>query len=284
MALKELVVHLNQAENVDIRLKLAIDLARRHASHLTALFVEEWNDIQSGARATAEMGLADARALDTLEDAVATEIGHAASRLKHELDTACRESALDAEWRQRRGSSITVIRQLLPYTDFCVLGHEGLSSITPSDSAFCESVLMSTGAPIVFVPRSVSVCTLASRIVVAWDASRAALRALNDAMDLIERADHTIVLNVNTGLHMQTQQAPQQLTERLSRHAGSVEYVQLEAPVEAIAGVLHAKAQELGADLIVCGAFGHSRLRENLFGGVTRGLLDHTRLPLLLSH
>ena len=103
MALKELLVHLNQAEGIDTRLQLAIDLARRHASHLTALFIDEWNNIQIAARATAEMGLAEAHALDTLNLGVAKEIAQAASRLRDKLESASKQHGIDAEWHQVTG-------------------------------------------------------------------------------------------------------------------------------------------------------------------------------------
>jgi nucleotide-binding universal stress UspA family protein len=283
MALKDILVHLNQAGEVDARLKLAIDLANRHVSHLTALFVEEWNQSQSHMRATAEMGLIDGQALERLDRRVTAEISQSASRLRRTLEAASLESSLDAEWREGRWLSARIVRQLLPYTDLCILGHEGLCSTGTADSTFCESVLMSAGVPILFVPRSVSVATLGSRIIVAWDASRAALRAVNDAIDLIERAESTVVLNVDTGSHTQSEHSLLDLAARLRRHGSSVAHVQLKAHPESVPGVIHAKAQELGADLIVCGAFGHSRLRENLFGGVTRSLLDNTKIPLLLS-
>jgi len=284
MALKELLVHLNQAQGIDTRLQLAIDLARRHASHLTALFIDEWNHVQIEARATAEMGLVEARALDTLNLGVAKEIAQVACRLRDELESASKQHGIDAEWHQVTGFCGPVIQRHLPCTDLCILGHEGLSGGASSDSGFCESLLVSGGTPLLFVPKSPAVTTLASRIVVAWDSSRAATRALNDAIPLIARADRTLLLNVDSGRHAPSTDALKRVTERLRRHCASADFAQLQKAGGSIAGVLQAKAQELGADLIVCGAFGHSRLKENLFGGVTRELLDRTKLPLFLSH
>ncbi|HEY6925328.1 MAG TPA: universal stress protein [Steroidobacteraceae bacterium] len=110
------------------------------------------------------------------------------------------------------------------------------------------------------------------------------MRALNDSIALIEKADRTWLLNVDSGRDTLPVQSLERVTERLRRHGGSVDFMQLPASGRSVAGVLPAKAQDLGADLIVCGAFGNSRLKENLFGGVTRDLLDPARLPLLLSH
>ena len=284
MALKELLVHLNQAEGVDNRLRLAAHLAIQHGSHLTGLFVNEWNDVQVATRATAEMGLADARALETLDRTVTAEIDRAASRLRHTLEDARTRGGLDATWHQVRGFCEITLQRFLPGTDLCVLGHEGLSAEAPSDSGLCESLLMSAGTPLLFIPKSAAVAALATRIVVAWDSSRAATRALNDAIALIEKADQAWVLNVEPGRDQPPADSLQRVAERLARHCPSVDFMQLRAPGKSVAEVIHGRALELDANLIVCGAFGHSRLKENLFGGVTRELLDQTKLPLLLSH
>jgi len=284
MALKELLVHLNQAEEVEVRLRLAMDLATRHASHLTALFVDEWNDVQMTARATAEMGLAAAGDLDSLDQSVNAEIQKTAARLRNEIDSARAERGLETEWRHIKGLSETAVKRFSFYADLCILGHEGLSEHGAADSAFCESILVALGTPILFVPRATSVTTLGRRIVVAWDSSRAAARTLNDALPLIGKSDRTTILNVDCGKHEQSTAMLKRLTERLKRHCASADFAQLEAQPEAIADVLQVKALELGADLIVSGAFGHSRLKEHIFGGVTRDLLERTRLPLLMSH
>lgn len=284
MAHKELLVHLNQAEGVDSRLRLTIDLASRHGSHLTALFVDEWNQVQMSTRATAEMGLVEAEALETLDRAVATAIDRTASQLRNTLEEVCGKRGVEATWHQVRGFCEAVIQRSLPYADLCILGHEGLSADVSSDSGLCESLLVGAAAPILFVPKSTTAATLASRIVVAWDSSRAAMRALNDAIPLIDRADQTLVLNVGFGKSSPSTATLRLLTERLRRHCASVDFVQLQRADRSIAEILRSRAQEFGADLIVCGAFGHSRFKENLFGGVTRELLDQTKLPLLLSH
>ena len=283
MALKELLVQLNQAEGVDSRLRLAMSLAARHACRLTALFVEEWNEAQSAARATAEMGLAAARALDELDIAVNSGIRRVGSRLWNELQRFQSVSGLSAQWHHVRGFCDVAVRRYSPLSDLCILGHEGLHTVLP-DWSLCESMLLSLGTPILYVPKVTAVTTLASRILVVWDGSRAAARALNDAMPLIDRSDHTLILNVDSGLHEQSIAMLSRLAGRLERHCPSADFAQIQAAPKSVADVLQAKAGEMGADLIVTGAYTGSRLKERLFGGVTRSLLGKTRFPLLMSH
>jgi len=284
MALKELLVQLNQAEGVDSRLRLAMSLAERHSCRLTALFVAEWNRAQSTARATAEMGLATARALDELDLTVNTEIGRIASRLWNEVQRFHNTTGVDFEWHQVRGFCDAAVRKYAPLTDLCILGHEGLDPLFAAEWSLCENMLLSLGTPILYVPKGTSVTTLGGRILIAWDGSRAAARALNDALPLIDESDHTLILNVDCGQHEQSTATLSRLAERLLRHCPSADFAKTEAAPRLIAEVLQARAREMNADLIVSGAYAHSRLKERLFGGVTRSLLEKTRFPLLMSH
>ncbi len=283
MALKELLVHLNQAKGAGQRLRLAMELAKRHASHLTALFVEEWSSDQLAARAVAELGLAAAADLSTLDRSVAADIEAAASRLRISLDTFKAARALDADWKQRSGFSDVLLRKEAPYTDLTVIGHENVPHSTLDSRAFCEKLLCETGGPLLIVPTETPVGSLGRRVVVAWDGSAPALHALNHALPVIERADQTTIVNVSCGINRITVEELGRLMERLQRHGGSVNVRQFDAPANLISELLQSKARDLGADLIVCGAFGHHRLKEHLLGGVTFELLQHLRLPLLIS-
>jgi len=283
VALKDILVHLDASEASIARLRLAMELAQRHASRLSALFVDEWSLEQRESRATAEMGLAAARDLDRLDRSITADIERSATRLRTLLAMFHQEHGLEFEWLRAAGSSAAAVGRLIPYCDFCVLGHDSLFSGTSVDREFCERLVFNTVTPVVFVPTQTAASSLGKRIVVAWDASRTAARALNDAMGLIEGAERTTVVYVDCGLHVS---APglELLQNRLRRHNAHVSVLQVRAPQDAIATALQDKARELGADLLVAGAFGHSRLKERIFGGVSRELLQNMTLPVLMSH
>jgi nucleotide-binding universal stress UspA family protein len=122
---------------------------------------------------------------------------------------------------------------------------------------------------------------------VAWNSSRPAARAVNDAMPLIEQTERTTLLTVNPEVFIDHHGAlpADQMVEHLRRHGASVDMVSLEhIPARAIADALQVKARAIGADLLVAGAFGHPRLWEKLLGGVTRDLLDGMKLPIFMSY
>jgi nucleotide-binding universal stress UspA family protein len=287
VALKDILVHLDASEGSSSRLRLAMDLAGRHGSRLSAVFVDEWNLEQRESRATAELGLAAAPDLERLDRSIAADIERSATRLRTLLAAFRKDHSLQFEWHRFAGSSDVTIDRLVPYCDLCILGQNSLFTGSSLDRRFCERLVFSTVTPIVFVPAGAALNSLGKRIVVAWDSSRTAARAVNDAMTLIEGAERTTVVTVDSGpelgvVHGET--SLELLQQRLRRHHAQVDAIRVRAPVESIAAALQAKAHELGADLLVAGAFGHSRLKERIFGGVSRDLLQNMTLPVLMSH
>jgi nucleotide-binding universal stress UspA family protein len=284
VALKDILVPLDAREGSTLRLRLAMELANRHASRLTALFVDEWSFEQLESRATAELGLATARDVARLDRSVAADIERSATRLRTALVDFQQEHGLEFEWLRSEGSADAGVSHLVPYRDLCILGHDSLMTGTTLHRGFCEQLVFSTVTPILFVPMAPRITSLGRRVVVAWDSSRPAARAVNDALVLIEAADQTTLVNVDCGLHLNTAASLEMLRHRLGHRGVRVDVVQIRAAAKSIAAALQAKAHELGADLLVAGAFGHSRLKERIFGGVSRDLLQNMTLPVLMSH
>jgi nucleotide-binding universal stress UspA family protein len=284
VALKDFLVHLDESEASHVRLHLAMDLASHHGSHLCALFVDQCNEEQTEIRATAERGLASAHDLAQLDWAIEADLHRAASRLRLRLDRYHAQHPLQFEWRRVRGFSDTTISKFAPYFDLCILGHPAVSKCGSAERTVSEKLVFDIPTPVMFVPVNRSFTSVGRRIVVAWDSSRTAARALNDAMPLIERSEHTTILNAASDPGRQGGGELDRLAERLRRHGAVAEALQIKISSQDIAEVLQAKALELGADLLVAGAFGHARFKERIFGGVTCSLLTHMALPILMSH
>lgn len=287
MALTDLLVYVDQTEGSLARLRLAADLAVRHSSHLAALYVRERTPAQLDASKTAELGLASAEAVDSLDRRIEASIDGAADRLRSALEVLARERGLKTEWRCVDGLASVVVPQHARYADLCILGQSTLTDNDPVEYSFAEHMLFVTGRPGLIIPAVGSFETLGRHIVVAWNSSRAATRALNDALPLIERAERTTVLMLDPAEFIDRHGAlpGERIVEHLKRHGASVDAVRIEnVPRGSIANALQDEARALGADLLVAGAFGHPKLWEKLLGGVTRDLLDRMSLPLLMSH
>jgi nucleotide-binding universal stress UspA family protein len=287
VALKDLLVHVDQSERAAERLRLAADLARRHESRLTAIFVRELNPAQVHDQSAAELGLGTAHAINRTNRRIGKSIDDTAARLQSVLDELGREHGLEVEWRCLDGIGSTLVPQHARFADLCILSQDVSVAATATGYAFSEQPLFVSGRPVVFVPAHGSFGTLGRRILVAWNSSRASTRAINDALPLIERAEQVTVLAVNPEEFAARYGAPppEQIVQHLRRHGASVQGIWLNnVPAGSITDAVQAEARKVGADLIVVGAFGHPRLWEKLMGGVTRDLLARMQLPVLMSY
>jgi nucleotide-binding universal stress UspA family protein len=287
MALKDLLVHLDQAPEALRRLRSAADLACRHDARLTALFVNERTAGQLEESSTAEMALASAQDIQRFDQGIQASLTQSVERLRTELRGLERERGLNVRWLAVSGIASDVVLQHARYSDLCIVGHGGPSGPASIDYSFPEQLLFVSGRPIILIPDSQDFGTLGRHLAVAWNASRPSTRALHDALPLIERADRTTVITINPAdLSARPAALPTgEVLEHLRRHTAAVGAAEIaNVPRGRIAETLQAKAHELGCDLLIAGAFGHARLREKLLGSVTEGLLLHARLPLMMSH
>jgi nucleotide-binding universal stress UspA family protein len=286
MALKDLLVYVDQAQDAVTRLRLATDLASRHGSHLTALFVEEWTRFHEERRRTAELGLVPADGMRELDERTQASIDAAQRRMQATLDEVIQGRA-PTELLCLDGEAAVLVPQYARYADLCIVGRDEPVGSASINYSFSEQLLFVTGRPVVFVPPDETLRTLGRHIVVAWNSSRPAARSLNDALPLIERADRVTILTINPSGFIGGHEGPpgEQMLEHLKRHGATVNTVRIEEVArDKIADTLQSEAHALGADLIVAGAFGHPRLWEKMLGGVTHDLLARMTLPILMSH
>jgi nucleotide-binding universal stress UspA family protein len=287
VALKDILVYLDQSAHAFERLHLAVDLARRHQSRLTALYVRELNSVQRHEQSVAELGQGSSEAISQTNRHIQESINASIKGLLSALEEAKREYELEIEWRCLDGVGSTIVPQHARFADLCILSQDAPAAATATGYTFSEELLFVAGRPVIFVPSYGSFKTLGRHILVAWNSSRAATRSVNDALDLIERAQQVTVLAVNQVEFARRYGAlpAENMVEHLRRHGASVKGVWLnDVSTELIADVVQAEALKMGADLIVAGAFGHPRLWEKLMGGVTRDLLARMSLPLLMSY
>lgn len=171
-------------------------------------------------------------------------------------------------------------------SDTCVeLGrlHDMIVAQSGEDQrALNEAMIFGCGRPVLLVP-SVPWNGLADHVAIAWDGGRAAARALGDALWLVERAARVTIL-FSGGDKAASTPAASQLAESLARRGVQADLRAVDAADRGIGDALQAGAAAAGADLLVMGGYGHSRLREFVLGGATAGVLSRPQLPVLISH
>lgn len=170
------------------------------------------------------------------------------------------------------------------YTDLTVIGPEILKTETLK-SKIIEGILFSSGRPLLLVPEGYTATLKPKRVVVAWDSSFEASRALREALDMLDEADEihvTLVDPVADDLG-QGAEPGSDVAAYLSRRGLNVSVDRLPSSGHPVAEVLRRHAVDTAAELMVMGAYGHSRLRERLFGGVTKSMLAAPPLPILTA-
>ena len=166
--------------------------------------------------------------------------------------------------------------------DFVVVGQPEPGRAPTSDE-IAGQLLEHSGRPVLVVPAIQRSEATFATIAVAWDGSATSARALGDAMPILERADKVEIVSI-TGPNTAPAvvQGGERIAARLSRGGVNAAFKRLPSEEDA-ANALLSYIADIGADMLVAGGYGHSRLREALFGGVTRTLLSSQTLPLFLA-
>jgi nucleotide-binding universal stress UspA family protein len=152
------------------------------------------------------------------------------------------------------------------------------------EQIIAEAALFESGRPVIVVPYIQKAPLKLDRVMVCWDGSRAATRAIADAMPLLARAGRVEVLIVGNERGKEDEIEGADMAEHLARHGLKVEVERTVAPDIDVADVILSHAADSDGDFIVLGGYGHSRLREFVLGGVTRSIFQSMTVPVLMSH
>jgi nucleotide-binding universal stress UspA family protein len=282
MALKDILVHLNATPRSAARLAVAADLAARHSAHLTGVYVL---DIPS---ANYFYGVAMPFVPANPEEIVARMRAEATATAAPEeaaFRDCLRRNGIEGEWRQVEGNPSATVALHARYADLTIVGQPNQYQ-PQDDDAITVTTVMTSGRPVLAVPFAGDFRTIGERVLVAWNASREAARAVNDALPLLAGAKQVTVLAINpqrgVGGHGDVPAAD--IALHLARHGLKAEATHTVAKDISEGEALLSYAADIGADLIVAGAYSHSRARELVFGGVTRTLIAEMTAPVLLSH
>lgn len=278
MAIKDLLVHVDPMQRSASRIDVAMIVARRFDAHLVGLHVQQ-------PPRPPEYTPAELREAMMKLDLEAMERAAVDARTLFERRTA--GTQLSLEWRQTTGLVDEGVALHARYADLTILGqplHEGRDPAL--NAAGIDRIILATGRPLLIVPHAGRFETIGSRVLVAWDGSREATRAISDALPFLATAESVTVLSVNPrhGIRGHGDVPSADIALHLARHGVKVDARHDIAHDISVADVLLSRAADLSADLIVMGAYGHARVLEIALGGVTRSMLAHMTAPVLMSH
>ena len=184
---------------------------------------------------------------------------------------------------QDMAASAATLIELAKSVDLTIVGQRatsnGASRFRPED------IVVAVGRPVLIVPYAGAFETVGKRILIAWDGTREATRALHDALPLFTDPEATVVFVGSHERDLEQHRAGlHRVVHHLHHHGVAARPEETLRGGLAVSDILLSRAADLGADLIVSGGYHHSQLREALLGGVSRELLEHMTVPVLMSH
>jgi nucleotide-binding universal stress UspA family protein len=202
------------------------------------------------------------------------------------FDQAAKRAGLSSETRILRATIAETADQLGRIGrrfDLVVVGQPDSAKSAP-DQIVDEGVLFESGRPVIFVPFIQKGGVTLDRVMICWDGSRAAARAVADALPFLKKAKQVEIVIVSEKPNKKDEIPGADLGQHLARHGLTVEIKHITAPDISVASAILSYVADSGTDMIVMGGYGHSRLREFVLGGVTRGMLESMTVPVLISH
>ncbi|MBT8455130.1 MAG: universal stress protein [Rhodobacteraceae bacterium] len=183
------------------------------------------------------------------------------------------------------GALAPVIGERAQLADLVVLPKPYGKDRSVEDVVIVESALFRTRTPVMILPDGVTTAPEASSVIIAWNESTESLAAIRAAMPLLKEAKSVDVAIIDPPAHAADRSDPGgALAEMLSRHGIRGDISVLAKTMPRISDILCRHCQDKNADLVVMGAYGHSRFREAILGGATRNMLEMTEVPMLIAH
>jgi nucleotide-binding universal stress UspA family protein len=273
MLIRDLSVYVDNDAAARARIELAMAVAERHEAHLTALYVRRpiYSPRYIGTYIPADV-------VEQLE-----RVADAEEREARELfQSVLAKSNVVTHWQASADSPARALSAAGRATDLLVLRAEGADDAKVHRYYHSSEVVLNIGRPVLIAPCSRDCKAPDKHAVIAWDGSRESARAVHDALPLLMITERVSVVTIGEPAYGEV--LPPDLTQHLARHELHADWQRATDAGVDTGEALLTFAEQAGADLIVAGAYGRSRFRELVLGGVTQYLLQHTSIPVLMSH
>lgn len=277
MAIKNILVHIDHSEACELRVKAAIDLAKNNDARLSALFVVPDYFVPSYVEAQISADI-----ISQISDEAISHAKETQSKIKAMVTDA----GLELDSYIEEGNIIGILSDYARYSDLVILGQSQPDDPDNISEGLADHLVIEGSAPCLVIPYIGTRPTLGKRVLIAWNESRESARALRDSLPLLQKADQVSVLLIKHKSHNEDHTAMQEkvILSYLADHgiSGKIS-ICVDNHLDP-GDTMLAQASDNDCDLIVMGAYGHSRLREMVLGGVTRHLLKEMTVPIFISH
>lgn len=279
MPFKSIAVFVDPSPAGEARTSYAVRMAIHHGAHLIGIFAVP--SISSGSPAESFV-----RGHQAVQQVIAYHRSVEAAAIeaaKRSFSAGCAREGISFEFRLLHQGAIDDGAKLNSlHADLVIVGGAGGGGLPRNWSA--EELLLETGVPFLLLPETWTGSTI-DHVVVAWNASREARRAITDALPFLVGAQTVTILVIDPQKNSRHGEEPgADVAHYLTRHGTKVVVEPVQSRGEPIANVILAYAERHATDLVVVGAYSHARTTEMIFGGVTRSLLRDAAVPLLIAH
>jgi nucleotide-binding universal stress UspA family protein len=271
---------LNEIDRIERLLDFAVEIADHQNAHILGLYVIP--AVQIYPSVTIDLSC-------QVFEAYREFFKRHAQRVRDSFDNYMRRSGLRSEWCLVTGKTPLVADTVIDHgmaADLVIASQVDRSDSFGVELDFVERLVMGLGRPLLLVPNATTSRTLRSKVLIGWNGSREAARAAFDAIPLLQQAEAVTITWVDP---QKTLEAPRtvpcaELATALTRH--NVKTTAEGFPTAGLTAgqALKMRALDLGADLLVMGAYGHTRISEFVFGGATNFMLKNMSIPILMSH
>lgn len=269
--MKSVLLHIFEDVSLNDRLSVALDVCRAHDAHLTCAYVTPY---------AAYVGLDPMGGVFT-SGALVDSLRESEDRVRNQIEARLANEDVRWDWQSFDGDPAQTLVSASSLSDLVILSQAGRDRTT-SDSplAIVDEVAVNAGCAVLVVPKGVNRYDAKAPVVVGWNASEEAARAIREALPALQMASGvTLVAVGEDGEEYPSTDA----SAYLSRHGVSSDLRTFSEGDGKPDGLISQVASEVGAGAVLIGAYGHSRLRETLLGGVTKRLATHSDIPVLLG-
>ncbi|WP_321367462.1 universal stress protein [uncultured Desulfuromusa sp.] len=275
MSYKTILVYADCGQRTAVCIEVAIRMAMQHDAHLIALY-------------TQEPFVIPAHLIQAGEEVIKTQKKFADDEVA-KVKSAYHNQALSMgftnnEWLYTQGFPVDTVAEQARYADLVIVGQADSSDKLNVNKDFTAQLMLAAGRPVLILPYAGSFLNIGRRILIAWNASREATRAITDALPLLKRAESVHLLALSSKYDAQNHIPVDETVLYLARHGVNVEVARDRVTKIDAGNAILSCAADLGSDLLVMGGYGRSRLREWVLGGATRTILESMTLPTLMSH
>jgi nucleotide-binding universal stress UspA family protein len=277
--IKDVMVHLDGSPEDEIRLEHGQAIAATDRAHLIGVLTNPLPDLSiampfdGGAAAVVQV-------VSDLEEQARQKGDAAAKRLTERL-TGLQAASELRRFDETPGTMPMKVAEQARYADLFVTTRPYGAGEEPVWLDLVEAVLFGSGRGLMIVPPGRRRQGPVQTVLVAWNGSREAARALREGLSFIEKATRVVVLMIGP---RRGAEAGSEIKAHLNRHGISPEIIAVESEGRRVADIVLEEAKGVSADLIVMGGYGHTRLREQIFGGATLDMLMLSDRPVLMAH